>query len=672
MSRADSPAQTGEDPHAVGGRARIARWTPLLLVCAVASGLRLWGLERNGFANPYYAAAVRSMLKSPANFFFGAFDPVGLISVDKPPGALWIQAACAGVFGYCGMSVLLPQAVMGVGSVALTYDLVRRAFGTMAGFLAALFLAVTPISVADDRTNLPDTALLFVLLLAAKGLVLAIESGRLRSLLVSAALIGVGYNVKMVAALLVVPAFCVPYLVAAPVNLGKKLARLAAAALVVAVVSLSWSLVVEFTPVSRRPFVGGSRTNSALELAFGYNGLERVLGGAGRHGAASRATAPSAPHKGRSGGHVAAPDTGSGTPFDGVAGPLRFAGPVMAGQVTWLFPLALWGAAAIATRRPSRMEERAALLLWLGWLVTHWVVFSFAQGVLHEYYTTAMGPAVAALAGAGWVTMRNDLRNAGPRAVFLPAALVSTIAWECWIIGQVPGWRNWLIPGVVATGVAGIAGLAATRRPRNCPFAIGWEQLFAGFALSATLIGPVAWSLTPVVAVGDSLIPLAGPSLLSPPPAGIPLPGRPAFELSARGTRKLAEFLVANRHGEPIAMASMESFLAAPLIIDADLPVISLGGFAGNDRVITPPQFERMVRQEQVRFVLLVPGQSRANAELLNWVQRVGRPVDPKLWRVDEPEPQSAVSDGARAMFAMMRRETQLLDLRPFFNRSTQ
>jgi 4-amino-4-deoxy-L-arabinose transferase-like glycosyltransferase len=597
------------------------------------------------------------MLKGPANFFFCAFDPVGFVALDKPPVAVWVQAASAGVFGYHGLSMLVPQALMGTGSVVLTYGLVRRAFGAGAGLLAGLFLAVTPVCVAVDRTNLPDTALVFVLLLAARALTAAAETGRAGPLLLSAALVGVGYNVKMLAAFVVLPTFILVYLATAPVGLGARLSRLTAAAAVLAAVSLSWSVVVELTPPARRPYLGGSRTNSALELALGYNGLDRVFGRLGKP-APSRGAGPSS--------------SASAPGFDGVAGPLRFAEPVMAGQITWLVPLALVGgaAAAAAAGGPWRKPVGPALLLWAGWLGTHWAVFSFARGVLHEYYTTVMGPAVAALAGAGAVALWDGWRRGGWRPAWLPAALAFTVAWQVYLIGHFPEWRRWIWPVVLTAAGVGAVGLLAARRRA----ASRWEGLAAGVALAALMVGPVAWSLIPVLVKGDSMMPLADPSVLAGAPPGIPLPGRPAFELDARGVRKLADFLLTNRHGEPIVMASGESFLAAPLIIEADLPAVALGGFSGGDRVVTRGRFAGMVRDGQVRFVLVVPGQSRANAELLDWVRQNGRPVDPGLWRSDEPAGSGAgtargsedpAPGSPREMFALLRRETKLYDLRP-------
>ncbi len=253
----------------------------LVVVVLLAASLRLVWLDQSGFGNPYYAAAARSMQAGVSNYFFGAFDPLGLVTVDKPPVALWLQAASARIFGYRGLSLIVPQALLGIGSVLLTYHLVRRRFGSVAGLLSGLFLAITPIGVAVDRTNLPDPALVFVLLLAAWAVSLAIETGRGRHLMLAAVLVGIGFNVKMLAAFVVLPTFYLCYFLGAPLPVATKLRQLTAATLLLVAVSLSWAAVVEATPKNHRPYIGGSRTNSAFDLALGYNGLGRIIGGLG-------------------------------------------------------------------------------------------------------------------------------------------------------------------------------------------------------------------------------------------------------------------------------------------------------------------------------------------------------------------------------------------------------
>src|SRR2546429_107968 len=236
-------------------------------VLCLAAALRLWRLDQNGFGNEYYTAGVRSMSLSWHNFLYGSFDPAGFISVDKPPVALWIQVASVKLFGFHALSVLIPQALEGVAAVTLLYHLVQRRFGAAAGLLAALFLALTPVSVAIDRSSNTDSCLVLVLLLAAWALTLAVEQGRWPLLALAMALVGLGFNVKMLAAFVVLPTFVLVYLVGAPLAWRRRVVDLAVAGVALTAVSLSWVLVFDLTPPDRRPYAGTTNQNSMLRLA---------------------------------------------------------------------------------------------------------------------------------------------------------------------------------------------------------------------------------------------------------------------------------------------------------------------------------------------------------------------------------------------------------------------
>src|SRR5438045_619963 len=176
-------------------REKVLHWLGLACALSVSAVLNLWNLAQNGYSNTYYAVAVQSMLQSWHNFFFASYDAGGFISVDKPPVALWAQAISAKIFGFGGIALLLPEALAGVASVALVYYLVRRVFGTLAGFIAAMAMALTPIAVAVERTNGVDTILMFTLLLAAWAMSVATEKGRFALLALGLTLVGVAFNI---------------------------------------------------------------------------------------------------------------------------------------------------------------------------------------------------------------------------------------------------------------------------------------------------------------------------------------------------------------------------------------------------------------------------------------------------------------------------------------------
>ena len=242
-------------------------------------------LSHNEYANTFYSASVQSMLHSLHNFLFVSFDPGGLISVDKPPLGLWVQALSAKAFGFTPLSLLLPEAIAGVLAVAVLYRVVTPRLGPAAGVAGALALAVFPSFVAVSRDNNLDTVLILLMILACGFGLRAIETGRLRTLLGCAALVGLAFNTKTLAAYLVVPGLGLGYLVCAPGSLARRAGRLLAAGAVLLAVSASWFAIVELTPASQRPFVGSSTNNTELGLTFAYNGFGRVdgqVGGPGR------------------------------------------------------------------------------------------------------------------------------------------------------------------------------------------------------------------------------------------------------------------------------------------------------------------------------------------------------------------------------------------------------
>jgi 4-amino-4-deoxy-L-arabinose transferase-like glycosyltransferase len=268
----------------------------LVLITILSAVLNLWNLSIEGTANSYYAAAVKSMTMSFKNFFFVSFDPAGFVTIDKPPLGFWLQAISAKIFGYSGWSIILPQALAGVISVVLIYHIVKRSFGSAAGLISALALAITPVFVAVSRNNSVDNTLVMVLLLACWALTVAAEKGKLKYLILSMVLVGVGFNIKMLQAYMIAPALYITYLLSTATSIKKRIINLIVSTFILIAVSLSWAVVVDLVPSSNRPYVDSSTNNTVMELIVGHNGLERVSlssssngnggpgGGAGRKG----------------------------------------------------------------------------------------------------------------------------------------------------------------------------------------------------------------------------------------------------------------------------------------------------------------------------------------------------------------------------------------------------
>ena len=248
----------------------------LSLILLLSAILNFTNLSIEGTSNQYYAAGVKSMITSWKNFFFVSFDPTSFVSIDKPPLGFWIQAISAKIFGFSGWSILLPEALAGVISVLIIYIIVKRSFGTTAGLLSALFLAVTPVFVAVSRNNTCDNLLVLTLLLACWAISIAAEKGKFKYLLLSLAIVGIGFNIKMLQAYMVIPAIYLTYLLSNAISVKKRIIHLISGTLVLLVVSFSWAFVVDLIPAANRPYVGSSTNNSELELIIGHNGLERL------------------------------------------------------------------------------------------------------------------------------------------------------------------------------------------------------------------------------------------------------------------------------------------------------------------------------------------------------------------------------------------------------------
>src|ERR1035437_2683908 len=277
-----------------GAGARLGATLPLMchagfVVAVVLSAvLNANRLAQNGYSNNFYSPGVKSMLRSLHNFVFVSFDPGGFVSVDKPPLGLWLQAASAKAFGFSPMSLLLPEAIAGVLTVALLYVVLARRVGTAAAFVGAVTLAVFPSFVAVSRDTGVDSLLILLMLLACAAGLRASETGRWRWLIASAVFVGLAFNTKTLAAVLVVPGIAVGYVVCAPGSLANRAGKLLVAGMVMLAVSFAWIAFGELTPASKPPYVGSSTNNTELGLTFEYNGFGRVEGQVGGPGRGAR------------------------------------------------------------------------------------------------------------------------------------------------------------------------------------------------------------------------------------------------------------------------------------------------------------------------------------------------------------------------------------------------
>jgi 4-amino-4-deoxy-L-arabinose transferase-like glycosyltransferase len=497
-----SPRSAGRRIDARAGVRRLLAYPELLAVLAVAGALNLWNLSENGYANTFYAAAVKSMAGSWHDFLFASMDKAGLMTIDKPPLAYWIQALVVRVFGYSSWSLLVPQAIMGVIAAALMYDLTRRRFGRAAGFAAGLVLATTPTIVAVSRHNNPDELLVLLSVAAVWFTLRALETGRTRHLVWAGVMVGLGFETKMGVALMLVPAIAAAWVWMRWGRDGagirgklRVLGQLLWGGLAMAAVGLAWPLLVTLTPAADRPWISGTSDNSIWSLIVSYNGLGRIDGQTGGPGGAG----------GGGGGG------GAGSLFGGNTGIFRLLQSGLGDQGGWLLGFALGaGLGLVVLTRLRRRDPRTGFVIVLGGtLLTVGVVFSFASGIFHPYYVSMVAPWAAALIGAGVGEMlpRPIGVAAGKRSARIlgPVALLGGAVTELVVLGNLDGQLSWAEPLVIVVGIgaAGLLTLALSPRLRVAVVTV---------ACTALLAAPAAWAAETLSHPTSGTFPTGGPT----------------------------------------------------------------------------------------------------------------------------------------------------------------
>ncbi len=522
----------------------------------LAALLNLWALSRNGMANEYYSAAVKAMASDWHAFLYGSFDASGVMTVDKPPLALWVQALSARVFGFSSLSLLIPQALMGMATVALTYDLVARRFGRAAGTVGGLVLALTPITVAISRHNNPDALLILCSVAALWATARGLESARTRWLVWAGVFVGLGFETKMAAALMVVPGIVAAYLWVAPRGRRRALAQLAAGGAAMTVVGLAWPVLMWLTPAASRPWISGTSDNSIWSLILGYNGLGRLFGQSGTVGGGMG---------------------GGGGMFGGDSGVTRLLNASLGGQAGWWLGFALVGLAGIAlATRGRRADARTGWIIAVGgaFLVTA-VAFSRAQGIFHPYYVSLLAPFTAALAGAGWTPGRR----------WLAAALVVGAVGEWQVIAAAGTEAAWVAPAIVAASLAAAVFVAFDL----------WRKPAAIAAVAVLLAVPASWSVATLGHATSGTFPAGGAATAT-------MGGGMFGGASSTLTKAIA---YANAHGGGTIGVSSQSTAAAETLRTGTTTVAGLGGFSGSESDTTVAWLAQEVAAGRIRYVLV-------------------------------------------------------------------
>ncbi len=594
-AREGSEGKTEQSKRLVDGFRPTAPRVLLVLIAGLAGLSYTWGINQDAL-EPFYAAAVRSMAGNWHNFFYGSFDPAGTITLDKLPGAFWIQALSVRVFGYHTWAIVLPQVIEGVLSVLFLYRAVNRLRGTAAALVAALILAASPAAVGLDRGNIADTAMTLFLVLAADAVSAAIVSGRQRHLVYAGVWVGIAFQAKMVEAWLVLPAFGLAYLLGREERWAHKLRQVAIAGVVAAVVSLSWMTVVTLTPAHDRPYVDGSQNNSVFQQVFVYDGF------------------------GRTSQQPAFQQFLSGVPVS----PAVLDGPPPAwnrllqgdlGRDTgWLLPAALAiGVGGLFTRR------RSYFVLWAGWLIPMALVFSDVF-IMHAYYTAALAPPIAAVLGAGFASLwesRAEGRSVAMRRSGAAGLIVAgTVGYGIWLTrssGANP--PSWLGPLAVSLGVVAVLLLVAS--------AVAWSHRWL---LAVALISGT---------VAILVVPASGAILLASGHQGFT---NTAFESkkttemydallglsSAKEATSIIPVFERLQMGSPYVMAVYTSAVASIFTAASGREFLPIGGFTGSIPEPTLDQLKGMIRASKFHLVLLTGGHDPRLTWIAHHCQHLG------------------------------------------------
>ena len=650
MSWVSYPARpTASLRHRIGRRP----WTTslrvhpeLLALLALTGTLNLWNLSVNGWANTYYAAAVRSMSTSWHDFLYASMDKSGLMTIDKPPLAYWVQALSVRIFGWHPLSTLVPEALMGMAAVALVYDMTRRVFGRVAGSVAGLAFAITPITVAVARHNNPDELLLLCCVAALWCAVRALQTGRTKWLVLSGVCVGLGFETKMGVALLVVPGITAAWMWTRwGVSWRPRLTalrQLLAAGTAMVAVACAWPLFVTLTPAADRPWISGTSDNSIWSLIFGYNGLGRVAG-----------------QSGGPGGGVGGPGGGGGfggnSLFGGATGPFRLLQSALGDQAGWLLGFAVVaGLALLVLTRLRRRDPRTGWLLAIGGaFLASAVVFSFSRGIFHPYYVSFLAPFAAALMGAGAGEMLpralGGVGEGRSARVIAPLAIGAGAVTELVVLGELNGAMSWAKPVII--GVAGACAVILTLE------LVGrLRAALVAVALAVLLAAPAAWAAQTLGHATGGTFPAGGPasaSLAGPagggfggggaggggagaggvgaggggtpgPPSGFAPPNLSAPAQSGGGlgpsttrggfaggggfagdTSTLAAAVrYAKEHGGGVIGVSSQSSAAAAIVTSGS-NVAGLGGFSGRESSVSATWLAQEVAAGRLRWVIV-------------------------------------------------------------------
>jgi 4-amino-4-deoxy-L-arabinose transferase-like glycosyltransferase len=608
---------------------RHSDWAVVALITAGAAVLRLVHLA-NVPPDPFYDAAVRSMGLSWHNFFFGAFEPGGSVSIDKPPVDLWLQVASVKLLGFSRTSLKLPEALAGIAAVPLLFATVKRMWSAPAGIAAALALAVLPVEVITSRSDTMDGVMMALTVLALWLLVRACETGRLGWLLAGAAALGVAFDVKLLESVIALPGLALFALLGLPGPLRRRLLAVAGAGLVYAAVALAWLTATLLFPSHERPYAIGSTNGSAWNAAFVFNGTDRLSG---------KSTEPLTLYQP---GHHYPEATQSQRDHIPIVPPsptrlLARIGPLSGERLGLeLLVALLLGIPALVfglRRRPvPRLRWATAGGVTL-WALTGAVLFS-DMARLHPRYVEGFTPAVAALLGIGVAWAAGAGRDSSEPATDGPPLAAGAAA-------PAPAPAPGGLSRPIALAVALAACVYYVERLQYGLSAVWWITLAgAGGAIALAALARIAPARARVLS--GATLALALVSFLAMPLAADltalannvgdagyvgALPGEEQHLLSA--------YLRAHQGGARYEVAAESATAIGSLIVQDARPVLVLTTY--DARVFaTVARLQRLIAQGQVRYAFFntfcarASGINAACSAPVMWVRAHGTDVSLK------------------------------------------
>ena len=550
----------------------------------------------SGQISDFYGSIAMSMSKNLNNFWFGASDPGGTITLDKIPGSYWIPAIFVKLFGFSVLSVTLPNALASMGLVLVVAATGRRLGGRTAGLISGAIAATTPILAAVARSNQPESFFLLALAIASYFGVRAVQDSSFKHLMWSGVWIAIAFHMYMLVAWALWPALGVAYLFTRGgfrVGALKKVGHILAAGLTSLALSFVWIFSVMFTPASNRPYIGGSNTNSALEMVFGYNGLGRfsTLTSGTELSSAVRSFTP---------------------PFSGEPGLFRLLNGQLLPQIGWLVPSTL---AAILVLIILKKFNATAIFVSLFFLV-YAAMFSVVSG-MHQFYTAALAIPMALFISLAMATAGKAKAVWGQILIVAMAAVISL-----YIAVNYLDYFVWSVGVQFALAIVAVILLVLGVRGR-----LKWVLPLA--LTGALTASPAIWaldtfnhpsSINPVAGAANSGFGGMGMGGGFPaggfPAGGFPtngLPGGGSFGgPAANGGPGLGSgldsgalaYLQENRAGAKYLLAVFGTMTAAPMINATGENILPIGGFDGSDPAPSFAQFKALVAAGDIRFVM--------------------------------------------------------------------